>query len=162
MDTKPLQYVLAERKATVGAHKGQIVQQAIPTGRQRVSFRALAEEAAHNTTLSQHEVMMALNELTTIAKRHVENGDIVELGDLGTISPSFRSKAIPKGETFRAQEHIYAPRAVFRSNRKYFDIQNRSYERTESPTKGKKGKGSTKPSPQPPSGGGSHSSDQGL
>lgn len=136
---KPLQFVVSERKATVGAHKDQIVQVAIPTGRERVSFRALAEETSRNLTFSAQEIMACVNELTAIAKMHVENGDIVELGDLGTLSPSFKSKAVPQDEEFRAQTHIYAPRVTFRANRKYFALSNRNYERTVAiPLKGKK------------------------
>lgn len=143
IETKPLQYVVSEQKLNVGKNAGKIVQVARPTARRRVSFRALAEEASRNVTFSTQEIMACLNELTAIAKLHVENGDIVEMGDLGTLSPSFRSKVVPQGEKFNPQTDIYAPRVNFRANRAYFAIEHATYEKGEARAKTRRASGST-------------------
>ena len=109
MANKPLQFVLIERKLSVGPQAGKIYQVARPTGRHRVDFRSFCERVAKSTAFNRQEVEAVLNYATEIARDIVANGDIVEFGDLGTLKPSFKSKAVPKGKTFRAQEHIEKP-----------------------------------------------------
>lgn len=107
-------------------HKPMIV--ARPTGRKRLDFRSFCQRVAKGTSFTSHEVAAVLNYATEIAKDVVAEGDIVEFGDLGTLSPTFRSKAVPVGETFRAQEHILAPKVRFRPNQKYFSLPTAYYE----------------------------------
>lgn len=102
MTNKPLQFVLVERKLNVGKNAGKTVQIAQPTGRSRVSFRNFCERVAKSTTFNRQEVEAVLNYATEIAKDIVSNGDIVDFGDLGTLKPSFKSRAIPQGEKFNA------------------------------------------------------------
>ena len=71
-----------------------------------------------------------LNYATEIARDIVANGDIVEFGDLGTLKPSFKSKAVPKGKTFRAQEHIEKPVVLLNPSKKYFTLTDVTYEQT--------------------------------
>lgn len=67
-----------------------------------------------------------------IAKKHVENGDIVDFGDLGTLSPSFQSKLVEKGkEEFIVNKHITKPKVLLRPNARYFRLEGVSYERIE-------------------------------
>lgn len=149
MSNKPIQYVLSERQSQVGKLKGKTVLQAIPTGRSRVSFRNLCTEISRNTTFAPEEVAAVINLMTKIAKVHVENGDIVELGDLGTLTPGFRSQVVEKtaegDKAFNANVHITKPTVKFSPSRKYFELHDVSYERTEpkaSSGKGKKPAGS--------------------
>ena len=88
MSNRPLAYMLSERKANLGKMAGKIVIQARPTGRKRVDHRSFCDEVAHATTFTGAEVEAVLRLAAEIAKRHVENGDIVDFGDIGTLSPS--------------------------------------------------------------------------
>ena len=128
MANKPLQFVLVERKMTIGPQAGKIVQVAQPTGRHRVDFRSFCERVAKSTTFNRQEVEAVLNYATEIARDIVANGDIVEFGDLGTLKPSFKSKAIEKGKTFRAQEHIEKPVVKLLASRKYFTLNDVTFE----------------------------------
>lgn len=106
MANKPLQFILAERTLNVGKQAGKTVQIAYPTGRHRVDFRNFCERVSKSTTFNPQEVAAVLNLATETARDIVANGDIVDFGDLGTLKPSFKSKAVEKSTTFRAQEHI--------------------------------------------------------
>lgn len=141
MANKPLQFVLVERKMGVGSRKGEVVKVALPTGRQRVSFRNFCERVAKSTTFNRQEVEAVLNYATEIARDIVANGDIVEFGDLGTLKPSFKSKMVPKDETFNVQKHIEKPVVKLAPSRKYFTLDDVSYEQTT--LKPKKSKAST-------------------
>ena len=82
---KPIPFIVVERKFRLGKNAGKVLKVAHPTRRKRVSFSALAEETAQNITLSSNELQAALNELAITAKRHLSNGDSVELGIFGTL-----------------------------------------------------------------------------
>ncbi len=140
MGNMPLQYVLLERKANFGKLKDKIVLQAQPTGRKRVSHRNFCEEVARATTFTGAEVEAVLRLAAEIAKRHVENGNIVEFGDIGTLTPSFKSKQIEKGtEEFNANEHILKPVVRLSPSKRYFELRGVSFERVEpQPKKPKK------------------------
>ena len=157
MANKPLQFVLMERKMNVGPQAGKTVQVAHPTGRHRVDFRSFCERVAKSTTFNRQEVEAVLNYATEIARDIVANGDIVEFGDLGTLSPSFKSKIVPQGEVFNVQKHIEKPVVRLSPSKKYFTLTDVTYEQTVAKPK----KGSKKPTPQPNEGGGS-SGDEGL
>ena len=71
-----------------------------------------------------------------IAKRHVENGDIVDFGDIGTLSPSFQSKLVEKDkEIFNPNVHITKPIVHLAPSKKYFTLTGVSYERVDPPAK---------------------------
>ncbi|WP_314923908.1 histidinol phosphate phosphatase [Prevotella pallens] len=130
MTNRPLTFVLTERKSTLGKLKGKVVIQARPTGRKRVHHRSFCTEVAYGTTFSGAEVEAVLRLAAEIAKRHVENGDIVDFGDIGMLTPSFRSKLVDKEkETFNANIHITKPKVRLLPSRKYFTLTDVSYER---------------------------------
>ena len=130
MSNRPLAYVLSERKANLGKMAGKIVIQARPTGRKRVDHRSFCDEVAHATTFTGAEVEAVLRLAAEIAKRHVENGDIVDFGDIGTLSPSFQSKLVEKGkEKFNPNVHITKPIVHLAPSKKYFTLTGVSYER---------------------------------
>ena len=130
MSNRPLAYVLSERKANLGKKAGKIVLQARPTGRKRVDHRSFCDEVAHATTFTGAEVEAVLRLAAEIAKRHVENGDIVDFGDIGTLSPSFQSKLVEKGkEKFNPNVHITKPIVHLAPSKKYFTLTGVSYER---------------------------------
>lgn len=162
MANKPLQFVLMERKMNVGPQAGKTVQVAHPTGRHRVDFRSFCKRVAKSTTFNRQEVEAVLNYATEIARDIVANGDIVEFGDLGTLSPSFKSKIVPQGEVFNVQKHIEKPVVRLSPSKKYFTLTDVTYtDVTYEQTVAKPKKGSKKPTPQPNEGGGS-SGDEGL
>ena len=69
-------------------------------------------------------------------KQHVENGDIVEYGDIGTLSPSFKSKIVEKGkEEFRPIIHITKPVVRLTPSKQYFTLKDVSYKRVKASTK---------------------------
>lgn len=156
MANRPLAYTLSERKVTVGKLAGKTVIQASPTGRKRVDHRTFCEEVARATTFTGAEVEAVLRLASEIAKRHVENGDIVDFGDIGTLRPSFQSKLVEKGkEEFNANVHITKPVVKLSPSKRYFTLTGVSYERTE--VSAKKAK---KPTPSP--GGGGEAPDPGT
>ena len=123
MANRPLTYSLTERKAVIGKMAGKIVLQARPTGRKRIAHRNFCNEVAYATTFTGAEVEAVLRLAAEIAKQHVENGDIVEYGDIGTLSPSFKSKIVEKGKE------------EFRPSKQYFTLKDVSYKRVEASTK---------------------------
>ena len=139
MSNRPLAYVLSERKANLGKMAGKIVIQARPTGRKRVDHRSFCDEVAHATTFTGAEVEAVLRLAAEIAKKHVENGDIVDFGDIGTLTPSFQSKLVEKGKVeFNPKVHITKPVVHLTPSKKYFTLTGMSYERvsaTEKETK---------------------------
>ena len=149
MSNRPLAYVLSERKANLGKMAGKIVIQARPTGRKRVDHRSFCDEVAHATTFTGAEVEAVLRLAAEIAKRHVKNGDIVDFGDIGTLSPSFQSKLVEKGkEKFNPNVHITKPIVHLAPSKKYFTLTGVSYERVDPPAKKPAGE-NPNPRPQP-------------
>jgi len=116
MANKPLQFVVVERKLAVGKHAGKVMLIAKPTGRHHVDFRNFCERVAKSTTFNRQEVEAVLNYATEIAKDIVANGDIVDFGDLGSLMPSFKSKAVEKGQKFNANIHIEKPVVLFQES----------------------------------------------
>ncbi len=132
MENRPIHYVLYEREAKLGKLKGKTVIQAQPTGRERISHRNFCEEVARATTFTGAEVEAVLRLASEIAKKHVENGDSVDFGDIGTLKPTFKSRQIEKGkEDFNANVHILKPRVLLAPSRKYFELRGVSFERVE-------------------------------
>ncbi len=120
MRNTPLQYVLRERKSVLGKLKGKTVIQAMPTGRKRISHRNFCDEVARATTFTGAEVEAVLRLAAEIAKKHVENGNIVDFGDIGTLKPSFKTVV------------RLAP------SKEYFELRGVSFERVEPQPKKKK------------------------
>ncbi|EFM01193.1 putative DNA-binding protein [Hoylesella marshii DSM 16973 = JCM 13450] len=140
MANKPLQFFVQTKTMNVGPNKGQEMQTAIPTGRKRVDFRNFCKQVAKNTTFSEREVAAMLNEAVSTARDIVANGDSVEFGDMGTLTPSFRSHAVPKGKPFHAAEHIVKPVVRLTLSRKYFELKDVSFEQVPAPAKKEKKK----------------------
>ena len=103
-------------------------------------------------TFNPQEVAAVLNLATETARDIVANGDIVDFGDLGTLKPSFKSKAVEVGTPFRAQVHIEKPVVRLVASTKYFTLTDVAYEQvTKKETKKKEegGIGKKKPGPEP-------------
>ncbi len=129
-EKKPLNYVLHERKMSIGPLKGKSVLYATPSGRRRVSHRTFCEMVALATTFTSGEIQAVLQHATAIAKRLVENGDSVDFGDLGVLTPTFKSAMVEKGkEKFNAGKHLKNPKILLRPNATYFALTGVKYER---------------------------------
>lgn len=137
MANRPLAYVLSERKATLGKLAGKTVIQAVPTGRKRIDHRSFCEEVGRATTFTGAEVEAVLRLAAEIAKRHVENGDSVDFGDIGTLTPTFSSLVEKGKEEFNPTKHISKPAVRLQPSRRYFTLSGVSYERTEKTARAK-------------------------
>ena len=142
MANRPLQFVLRLRKLKVKGKENRVdMQVAVPTGRKRVDFRSFCKAVSNNTTFSPEEVHAVLNMSIATARNFVANGDTVEFGDMGTLLPSFKSKAVPKDEKFNAVKHIVKPVVHLVPSKKYFELNDASFEQVEDKKKGKGGIG---------------------
>ena len=55
-----------------------------------------------STTVSDTDVMAVLNDLIKVLKRHLEDGEIVRLGDFGTFQVALSSEGAETEEAFNA------------------------------------------------------------
>lgn len=131
MASKTIKYTLFERQVKLGKNAGKVMQIARATGRRRVNFRSFCETVARSTTFNAQEVQAVINYATAIARDMVADGDIVEFGDLGTLLPSLKSKAVEVGEKFNPNIHIEKSLVVFRPSKDYFTLPRASYERAQ-------------------------------
>lgn len=147
---KNLSFILKEQKMAVGPLKGKKVFIATPTDRRRISHRSFCEEVARATTFTGAEVEAVLRLAAETAKKHVESGESVDFGDIGSLTPSFKAKAVEKVADFNAQKHITRPVVKLRPSTRYFTLQGVSYERVEARPNEKKKKGGGTVSPSGP------------
>lgn len=153
--SKPIRYYLKARKQIDPKNpkdksKQRTVYQAVPTARGRIDFRDFCARVARSTTFNQQEVEAVINYATEIARELVANGDIVQFGDLGTLTPTFVSKVAPTEEAFNAALNITQPKVRFAPSRKFFDLRaypGVHFDRVASPEK----KTKKKPAPATPS-----------
>lgn len=107
-------YKLKEQKINIGKLKGQVAQIARPTGRKRLSTNYFCGLVADSTTFNRHEVQGIMNRMAEVARRELQRGSSIEMGDFGTLSPSFTSQAVPVGTKFDPTVHITKPRVRMR------------------------------------------------
>ena len=74
------------------------------------------------------EIAAVLSHSAEIAHVLVASGDIVEYSDLGTFKPSFKSKAVPKGEKFKPNVHIEKAMVKLSPSPKYFTLNDVTFE----------------------------------
>lgn len=135
MAEKALKYTLHQRKAGVGKLKGKMVQVALPSRRNRISFRAFCERVGKSVSFTHQEVAAVINFATEIAKDIVSSGDSVQFGDLGVLKPSFRSTLVPIDEKFVVVKHILKPVVKLTPSRLYFTLTDVDFERVDPDTK---------------------------
>lgn len=141
---KKLMYVLKEQKMSIGKLKGKTVYVARPTDRKRVTHRSFCEEVARATTFTGAEVEAVLRLAAETAKKHVEQGETVDFGDIGSLTPTFKSVAVERKEDFNAQRDIVRPMVKLRPSARYFGLTGVTYERI---VVGEKDKKKKKPTP---------------
>lgn len=96
-----------------------------------LTFRKLCKEVADaSTTVSDTDVMAVINDLIKIAKRHLSDGEIVRLGDLGTFQISVSSEGAESEEKFH-HSLIKNPKILYRPGIDMKDmLATLKYERT--------------------------------
>ena len=86
-------YVLIPQAPPPGKPHSTLKYYARAKSRREFTFRQLSQEVAQaSTTVSDTDMMAALNLLTKIMKRHLENGEIIRLGDFGSFQISITSE----------------------------------------------------------------------
>ena len=76
-----------------------------------VDFRTLAKEIAEITTVSLPDAVAALESLVMIIPRHIERGEIIRLGELGSIRITINSEGC---DTEEAVNHTKIKKANYR------------------------------------------------
>lgn len=107
-------YKLKQQKINFGKLKGQLVQIAQPTNRKRISTTEFCKLVADGNTFDRHEVQAVMNRMAEVACRELQRGASIEMGDFGSLSPTFKSQAVPHGTEFNAVKHISKPRVRMR------------------------------------------------
>lgn len=109
--------------------KKRPMQVAQATRRKRTSVEDFSRLVADTTTFSRQEVRAVIDRMAEVAIRELNRGYSVELGDFGTLIPSFRSVAVPVGEEFNPRKHIHSPRVTMRMKPNFASslLTNRSF-----------------------------------
>lgn len=67
---------------------------------QTLTFGKLCESIAASSTASQGDVMLVIDGLLAVMKQHLDNGEVVEMGDFGKFRMLAGSKGTIKAEDF--------------------------------------------------------------
>ena len=71
--------------------------------RKEFTFRELSKEISEgSTTVSDTDVLAVLNDLIKVLRRHLENREIVRLGDFGSFQVALSSEGAETEEAFNA------------------------------------------------------------
>lgn len=124
-----IKFRVVTRPVPAGKNKGQTMQFAQALTSKRITFKRLCEEIADGSTVDTADVKAVLDRLVRVMRRHLEDGESVECGDLGTFSTTFGSEGIPLEEEFRSSIHIRKPRIAFRSKPEFKELTNVRFER---------------------------------
>ena len=77
---------------------------AIAQSNGEVNFRQLAKEIAEITTVSVPDAVAVLESMVMIIPRHIENGEIVRLGELGSLRITVNSEGSESEEEVNASK----------------------------------------------------------
>lgn len=156
-ENKPLNYTLRATEMHIGPLKGKVVYMASPTRRETVTYRRFCERVARGTSFTAQEVMATLNLAAEVARSIVANGDSVQFGDLGSLSPSFKSRVALSEDEFSVATHITKPVVKLSPSRKYFTLSDVRYQRVSDSAKPVPVPDTSQPveDPETPGGGGS-------
>lgn len=113
----PVEFVVVARKDPLDLESPQhYYPRAKSSG--MVGIRELAEEIAGFSTLSTVDVIAALEGLLQVIPRHINNGKLVRLGDLGTFRLTFKSEGAESPEAVTAK-NIKSTRLIFRPGKEF-------------------------------------------
>lgn len=124
-----LKYRLLRQVVTLGKQAGNTLQFARSLVTRKISFARFCEEVADGSTIDEADLRAALTRMVKVLRRHMEEGDSVEIEGLGTFTPTFGSDGVPLDEKFNAVVHIRKPRVAFRAKPSFADLSGVSFER---------------------------------
>jgi len=100
-----IRYRITKRTNTIAAiKKDQYIMQAVNTG--TVDIRQIAREISTEGTLSIPDVVGAITALGIKMQQHLEDGKIVDLGDVGKFKIGFQCKAAENEGDLTPKKHI--------------------------------------------------------
>ena len=74
------------------------------TGTTPVSINQLAEEMAAESTLTRHDILACLSSLQSHVIAHLQNGQSIRLGDLGSFHATLKSKGADTADKFSSTD----------------------------------------------------------
>lgn len=110
-----IKFRLNKRVVQLGKHKGKEMTFAQSVTSKKISFHRFCEEVSDGSTVGTADVKAVIDRMVYVLRRHMEDGESVEVGDLGTFSPTFGSDPVEEGERFDANKHIRDPKISFRA-----------------------------------------------
>lgn len=124
-------YKVVERKNKL--HNDTPQHYAVQINQGTVSTREIAQQLQEITSLGRGDVLSVLEHLGDVCIRQLREGRSVKIGNVGTLTPYIRSKAVPAGEDFTVG-HIKGLRIAYRPSKWLLDeLSKTSYAcRTES------------------------------
>ena len=92
---------------------------AIPVSEVSQSVKAMTRAATENTTTAPIEMEAALDLLGRHARQQLQQGHTVRVGDLGTLSVTFKSEGAVDIAQFNAGAMIKNPRIIFTPSKEF-------------------------------------------
>ncbi|MDO4707118.1 MAG: hypothetical protein Q4A61_01675 [Porphyromonadaceae bacterium] len=109
-----IKYRVLTREVLLGKDKGKRMQFAQSITTNKITFKRFCEEIADGSTVGSADVKAVLDRMVTVLRRHMQDGESVDCGELGTFTPTFGSSGVPEGEDFTAKASIRDPKISFR------------------------------------------------
>lgn len=94
------------RKNNIKSHKGFGKYYAHTIKYQKVTMDTIAKEIEQATTLSEADVLAAIKALSTSIKQHLQQGETVDLGDLGRFSIAVTSTPVDDPKKWNQKDNI--------------------------------------------------------
>lgn len=123
-----IKFRLNKRIIQLGKHKGKEMLFAQSVTSKKVSFQRFCEEVSDGSTVGTADVKAVIDRMVHVLRRHMEDGESVEVGELGTFSPTFGSDPVEVGERFDAHKHIRNPKISFRAKPAFQSLSQVSFE----------------------------------
>lgn len=100
-----IRYRITKRTNTIAAvKKEQFIMQAVNTG--TLDIRRISEEISMESSLSVSDVIGVITALGIKMQQHLEDGKIVDLGDVGKFKIGFQSKATDTAKELTPKRNI--------------------------------------------------------
>lgn len=124
-----IKFRVLTREVRLGKDKGKKMQFAQSITTRKITFKRFCEEIADGSTVSTADVKAVLDRMVTVLRRHMEDGEAVDCGELGTFTPTFGSAGVPMGEEFSARTSIRDPKISFRAKPAFKNLSDVRFER---------------------------------
>lgn len=123
-----IKFRLNKRVVQLGKHKGKEMTFAQSVTSRKISFQRFCEEVSDGSTVGTADVKAVIDRMVYVLRRHMEDGESVEVGELGTFSPTFGSDPVMEGERFDAHKHIRDPKISFRAKPAFKNLSDVRFE----------------------------------